>query len=55
MWLIVDGYNVIRQWPELAMLDRTELQAGRKALLAELRGYRRAKGHRITVVFDGGE
>ena len=55
MWLIVDGYNVIRQWPELAMLDRTELQAGRKALLAELRGYRRAKGHRITVVFDGRE
>jgi predicted RNA-binding protein with PIN domain len=24
-------------------------------LLSELRGYRRAKGHRITVVFDGRE
>lgn len=55
MWLIIDGYNVIRQWPELARLDRTDLQAGREALLSELRGYRRAKGHRITVVFDGRE
>ncbi len=55
MWIIVDGYNVIRQWPELAMLDRTDLQAGRDALLEDLREYRRAKGHRITVVFDGRE
>jgi predicted RNA-binding protein with PIN domain len=55
MWIIVDGYNVIRQWPELAMLDRADLQSGREALLAELRDYRRAKGHRITVVFDGRE
>ncbi|HSB69788.1 MAG TPA: NYN domain-containing protein [Candidatus Methylomirabilis sp.] len=55
MWLIIDGYNLIRQWPELAMLDRSDLQAGREALLSELRGYRRAKGHWITVVFDGRE
>jgi predicted RNA-binding protein with PIN domain len=53
MWLIVDGYNLIRQWPELAMLDREELQAGREALLVELGAYRRAKRHEITVVFDG--
>jgi predicted RNA-binding protein with PIN domain len=55
MWIIVDGYNVIRQWPELAMLDRADLQSGREALLRELQVYRRAKGHRITVVFDGRE
>jgi predicted RNA-binding protein with PIN domain len=55
MWIIVDGYNVIRQWPELAMLDRADLQSGREALLHELQMYRRAKGHRITVVFDGRE
>jgi len=53
MWILVDGYNVIRQWPELAMLDRADLQSGREALLQELRGYRRAKPHRITVIFDG--
>jgi hypothetical protein len=55
MWIIVDGYNVIRQWPELAMLDRADLQAGREGLLRELQGYRRTKGHRVTVVFDGRE
>jgi uncharacterized protein len=55
MWIIVDGYNVIRQWPELAVLDRGDLQSGREALLNELRLYRRARGHRITVVFDGRE
>ena len=55
MWIIVDGYNVIRQWPELARLDRGDLQSGREALLRELQMYLRAKGHRITVVFDGRE
>jgi predicted RNA-binding protein with PIN domain len=55
MWIIVDGYNVIRQWPELAMLDRADLEEGREGLLRELQSYRRARGHRITVVFDGRE
>jgi len=55
MWIIVDGYNLIRQWPELAMLDRADLQSGREALLRELQSYRRAKSHKITVVFDGRE
>ena len=55
MWIIVDGYNLIRQWPELAMLDRADLESGRAALLQELRGYQRAKRHRITVIFDGRE
>ncbi len=55
MRIILDGYNVIRQWPELAMLDRGDLQAGREALLQQLQAYRRTRGHRITVVFDGRE
>jgi predicted RNA-binding protein with PIN domain len=55
MWIIVDGYNVIRQWPELAMLDRADLQSGREALLRELQSYGRVKRHKITVVFDGRE
>ena len=55
MWIIVDGYNLIRQWPELAMLDRADLEEGREALLRELAAYRRSKGHEITVVFDGRE
>jgi predicted RNA-binding protein with PIN domain len=55
MWIIVDGYNLIRQWPELAMLDRADLQSGREALLQELQAYQRARRHRVTVVFDGRE
>ena len=55
MWIIVDGYNLIRQWPELAMLDRADLESGRGALLQALQAYQRAKRHRITVVFDGRE
>ena len=55
MWIIVDGYNLIRQWPELAMLDRMDLELGREALLRELQAYQRAKRHQITVVFDGRE
>jgi hypothetical protein len=55
MRIIVDGYNLIRQWPELAMLDRGDLQSGREALLRRLQAYRRARGHRLTVVFDGRE
>ncbi len=55
MWIIVDGYNLIRQWPELARLDRADLQSGREALLRELQSYRRAKRHKITVVYDGRE
>jgi predicted RNA-binding protein with PIN domain len=55
MRIILDGYNVIRQWPELAMLDRGDLQAGRDGLLRELQAYRRVRGHQITVVFDGRE
>lgn len=55
MWIIVDGYNLIRQWPELAMLDRVDLGQGREALLRELQAYQRVRRHQITVVFDGRE
>jgi hypothetical protein len=52
--ILVDGYNVIRRLPELAAVERAEgLAAGREALCAHLRAYRRARGHAVTVVFDG--
>ena len=51
--IIVDGYNLIRRSPDLAPLDRRDLQAGRDALIALLAEYKRVKKHRITVVFDG--
>lgn len=54
MRIVIDGYNLIRQVPELADLDRMDLEVGRDHLIRELSGYRAGKGHRITVVFDGG-
>lgn len=51
--LIIDGYNLIRQTPELAREERIDLQNGREALLQWLAAYRHYKPHPITVVFDG--
>lgn len=53
MHLIIDGYNLIRQSPELQRLDARELELGREALLARLASYRSRSRHKITVVFDG--
>ena len=51
--IIIDGYNLIRQSPELSRLDRQDLQQGREALLGMLAAYKKIKHHQITVVFDG--
>ena len=51
--IIIDGYNLIRQSDRLSRLDRSDIQAGREALLADLVAYKKLKAHRITVVFDG--
>ena len=51
--IIVDGYNIIRNSPDLEPLDRQDIQLGREALVKRLAAYKRMKPHRITVVFDG--
>ena len=51
--IIIDGYNLIRQVPELMEHENESLEAGRTALLKRLRAYRQYKAHPITVVFDG--
>ncbi len=51
--LIIDGYNLIRQSPELSGMDRQDLQLGREALVDMLVAYKKLKPHKITVVFDG--
>jgi len=53
--IIIDGYNLIRQSPELAGLDRQDMQSGRDALVDLLAAYKRLKPHAITVVFDGND
>ena len=47
--LIIDGYNLLGIRGGL----RGDVEAKREALIRALAGYRRRKGHPVTVVFDG--
>lgn len=51
--LIVDGYNLIRQVPELAHKEKRSLEEGRQHLIDLLAAYKKIKRHKISVVFDG--
>ena len=51
--IIVDGYNVIFAWDDLAETARHDLEAARRGLLDALSSYAGFKKHRIIVVFDG--
>lgn len=53
MHIIIDGYNLIRQSDSLRHHEKQSLEAGRQALILRLAEYKRKKGHKITVVFDG--
>jgi len=50
--LIVDGYNMIGAWPELAELKKKELGRARDQLLEILSEYRVYSGLKILVIFD---
>ncbi|MGE5663205.1 MAG: NYN domain-containing protein [Deltaproteobacteria bacterium] len=50
--LVVDGYNLARSGA-LFLSEDPAGEAGRAELCALLAGYARAKGFRLTVVFDG--
>ncbi len=50
MILIVDGYNMIGAWPELANDD---LDKARLDLIEKLADYAGYSGDEVTVVFDG--
>ena len=51
--IIVDGYNVIFAWEELAEIARHDLEAARRGLLDALSSYAGFKKHQVVVVFDG--
>lgn len=53
MHIIIDGYNFIRQSDTLRHFERASLEKGRTELIRRLSNYKRARGHRLTVVFDG--
>jgi hypothetical protein len=53
MLIAIDGYNFIKQSPELRKLEQIDLGKAREGLVEKLAQYKRIKGHSITVVFDG--
>jgi hypothetical protein len=53
MHIIIDGYNLIRQSDALRRHERLSLEAGRNALAKSVSHYRKQKGHKVTIVFDG--
>lgn len=50
--LIVDGYNVINDWPELILLKEESLEHARDKLVDMLAGYGAYHDLKVTVVFD---
>lgn len=50
--LIVDGYNIIGDWPELRALKSKDLAAARDRLIERMAEYQAYSGYRVIVVFD---
>ena len=51
--IIVDGYNVIFAWEDLAETAKHDLDAARRQLMDALSSFAGFKKHRIILVFDG--
>lgn len=51
-YLIVDGYNIIGAWPELAKLKDIQLEEARDRLIDRLAEYQAFTGMEVYVVFD---
>ena len=52
-YLIVDGYNMIFAWEDLAETAKSDLEAARRHLCDRLSSYAAFKKCRLVVVFDG--
>lgn len=50
--LLVDGYNMIGGWPDLAALSKSDLEAARDSLLERLADFQAFSGRQVIVVFD---
>ncbi|HAV62254.1 MAG TPA: hypothetical protein DCY13_07790 [Verrucomicrobiales bacterium] len=51
--ILVDGYSLLHNWPELAPGRPRHSQAAREGLVAVLSRYRDASGTPISLIFDG--
>lgn len=52
-YLIVDGYNIINDWPSLKALFSENVEAARDKLIEIMAEYRAYKGINVMIVFDG--
>ncbi|WP_408008922.1 NYN domain-containing protein [Pseudalkalibacillus sp. A8] len=50
--LLVDGYNMIGDWPDLRALRNDDLAAARDLLVEKMAEYQAYTGMRVIVVFD---
>ncbi|ADU28389.1 NYN domain-containing protein [Evansella cellulosilytica] len=50
--LLVDGYNMIGDWPELKDLQLTDLEGARDKLIEHMAEYQAYTGIEVTVIFD---
>jgi predicted RNA-binding protein with PIN domain len=53
MYIIIDGYNLIRRSDSLRRFENYSLEEGRNELIRRLSRLKKLRGHKITVVFDG--
>jgi predicted RNA-binding protein with PIN domain len=51
--ILVDGYSLLHNWPELAPGEPRHSEAARDALIRHLTHYQDASGTPVTVFFDG--
>jgi predicted RNA-binding protein with PIN domain len=52
--ILVDGYSLLHNWPELAPGKERHSAAAREELIRRLTLYQDASGTPITIFFDGG-
>lgn len=50
--IIIDGYNVIKAWPELAELEGSSLEQARERLIGMMVNYANFTGDSVRIVFD---
>jgi hypothetical protein len=53
--IVIDGYNLIRNYSPLAQMEQTDFSRGREMLLKWLAAYRQEHPGAVLVVFDGGQ
>lgn len=51
--LIIDGYNMIYDWPQLKQTAQEDLYSARAQLITILQNYQAYTGEKMIIVFDG--